>query len=216
MKTTFVTFMCAFAVSAFAATPESPRACDNAPQLVQTPGKNVWTFAERDIRIDKDCLAKNGKPANGILWLDFPVFSDGSIELDIKGKDEQGKSVVGVAFHGTDETHFDAVYFRPFNFRNLERRNRSIQYISLPKYEWFTLREQFPGKYENAPNAALDPNDWFRVRIEVKFPEVKVFVNGSAEPSLAIAQLSSAKGGRIGLWTGNNEGHFRNLTISRP
>ncbi len=202
--------VCAFAVPAFADT--SP--CDSAPELVRAAGQNAWTFAAREIRIDKDCLAKNGKPGKGILWLDNPVFSDGSIELDIKGKDEQGKSFVGLAFHATDETHYDAVYFRPFNFKNPERKTRSIQYIALPEYEWFTLREKFPGKYENAPTPALSPDDWFHVRIEVKYPLVKVFVNGNAEPSLTVTQLSSARAGKIGLWTANNEGHFRNLSIS--
>ena len=53
----------------------------------------------------------------GPAYLPGIEFANGTIELDMKGKDVQGASFVGVAFHGVDGTTYDAIYFRPFNFK---------------------------------------------------------------------------------------------------
>src|SRR3954451_21510834 len=53
----------------------------------------------------------------GPAYLPGIEFANGSIELDMKGKDVQGASFIGVAFHGVDGTTYDAIYFRPFNFK---------------------------------------------------------------------------------------------------
>ena len=67
----------------------------------------------------------------------------------MKGKNLQGQSFVGVAFHLIDGKTFDAIYFRPFNFFNPERNTHSVQYISMPDHPWQQLRQDFPGKYES-------------------------------------------------------------------
>src|SRR3989441_6731992 len=54
---------------------------------------------------------------NGVAYLHGIELGNGTIELDIRGKDVQQQSFVGVAFHGGDDTTYDAVYFRPFNFK---------------------------------------------------------------------------------------------------
>jgi hypothetical protein len=51
----------------------------------------------------------------GPVYLPGVEFANGTIELDMKGKDVQGASFIGVAFHGVDGTTYDAIYFRPFN-----------------------------------------------------------------------------------------------------
>ncbi len=56
-------------------------------------------------------------PGDGVAYLRGVEFSTGTIECDIKGKDVQGQSFVGIAFHGVDSTTYDAIYFRPFNFK---------------------------------------------------------------------------------------------------
>src|ERR1700720_2159899 len=52
----------------------------------------------------------------GIAWIAGQEFTYGVIELDVKGKDAFQQSFVGVAFHGLNDTTYEAVYFRPFNF----------------------------------------------------------------------------------------------------
>jgi hypothetical protein len=128
----------------------------------------------------------------------------------------QQQSFVGVAFHGVDDTTYDAIYFRPFNFRAEDpaRRLRAVQYISHPTYTWQKLRAEHPGRYEQPVSPVPDPNAWFHVRVSVAGPKVSVFVNDAREPSLVVDQLSDRKKGLVGLWVGNNSGgDFANLAI---
>ena len=155
-------------------------------------------------------------PGDGVAYLDRTEFADGTITLDLKGKNVQQQSFLGVAFHGVDATTYDAIYFRPFNFKAEDpaRRVRAVQYISHPGHPWQKLRAEHPGKYEQAVTPVPDPDDWFHARIVVASPEVSVFVNGSDQPSLVVTQLSNRSKGRIGYWVGNTSGgDFANLTL---
>ena len=153
---------------------------------------------------------------DGVAFLPGIEFSNGTIELDLRGKDVLQQSFVGVAFHGVDGTTFDAVYFRPFNFKadDPARHAHAVQYVSHPTYTWDKLRAEQPGKYEQPVSPPPDPNGWFHVRVVIAAPQVKVFVNEAKEPSLVVTQLSDRRKGRVGLWVGNNSaGDFANLTI---
>jgi hypothetical protein len=155
-------------------------------------------------------------PGEGPAYLEGIEFSNGNIELDVRGKDVQQRSFVGVAFHGVDVTNYDAIYFRPFNFRAEDpaRRLRAVQYISHPTYTWQKLRAEHPGRYEQPVSPVPDPSAWFHVRVSVVSPKVSVFVNDAKEPSLVVNQLSDRKKGLVGLWVGNGSGgDFANLTI---
>jgi len=155
-------------------------------------------------------------PGDGVAYLEGVEFTNGTIELDIKGKDVQQQSFVGVAFHGEDEKTYDAIYFRPFNFKAEDpaRRLRAVQYIAHPTYTWQKLRTEHPGKYEQPVSPVPDPNGWFHARVVVASPKVSVFVNDAKEPSLEVNQLSDRKKGLVGLWAGNTSGgDFTNLKI---
>ena len=158
----------------------------------------------------------NAQKDDGLLWINDLEFSNGTIELDIKGKDVRGRSFVGIAFHGKDDAAFDGVYFRPFNFRSEEKKSNAVQYISMPDHDWFALRKAFPGKYEDEIDPAPDPESWFHVKVVVDYPSVRAYVNGSAEPSLEVKQISESREGKIGLWVGNgSDGWFKNVTIDQ-
>lgn len=147
-------------------------------------------------------------PGDGVAYLRGVEFADGAIECQVRGKDVQQQSFVGVAFHGLDEKTYDAIYFRPFNFKAEDpaRRIRAVQYIAHPTYTWQKLRAEQPGKYEQPVSPVPDPNGWFRVRVVVASPKVSVFVNDAKEPSLVVNQLSDRKKGLVGLWVGNTSG----------
>ncbi len=189
---------------------------ETIPDLSGTGDSAIWVLNNREATIESDgAIHLNGKPGDGLLWYKEPVFTNGKIECDIKGQDLQGRSFVGLAFHGLNDSTYDAIYFRPFNFKNKERNGHSVQYISHPEYTWYKLREEHPREYENKLTSVPDPNDWFHVTITVDYPNVKVCVNNSDEPSLKVIQLSSGKEGWIGFWVGNNsEGYFKNLKIT--
>ena len=143
-------------------------------------------------------------------------FSNGTIEFDVKGKDVQGASFVGVAFHGVDGTTYDGIYFRPFNFKTDDQARvlRAVQYISHPTHPWQKLRADTPGKYEKPVKPVPDPNGWFHARVVVASPKVTVFVDDATEPCLAVDQLSDRKKGLVGIWVGNTSGaDFANFKI---
>ncbi len=184
------------------------------PDLSKINDSKMWSTINRASSFN-DVLFLGAGGREGLARFNELVFENGKIELDIKGKDEQGKSFVGVAFHGLNDSTYDAVYFRPFNFKNPERSNHSVQYISHPVFTWFKLRNEHPEQYEKTVTPVPSPNDWFHATVVIEFPVVKVYVNNSAEPSLTVTQLSSRKKGWIALWVGDgSDGNFKNLKVT--
>ncbi|MEJ7691834.1 family 16 glycoside hydrolase [Daejeonella sp.] len=185
-----------------------------SPDLSKTVKSKFWTVINREISLNNKEVYLNGKKGAGILYLNDFLFGNGKVEFDVKGKDEFQKSFVGIAFHIQNDSTYDAVYFRPFNFKVPGKEGRSVQYISIPGYDWPELREKFPGKYENKVQPVPEPTEWFHVAVEVKYPLIKVFINYSPIPSLVVEQLTARKIGKIGFWVGNgSDGYFRNLKL---
>src|SRR5204863_7110055 len=89
----------------------------------------------------------NEQPGEGVAYLKGIEFSNGTIEFDVRGKDVQGQSFVGVAFHGLDSTTYDAIYLRPFNFRTEDPawHSHAVQYVSQPAYPCQRRRTERPG-----------------------------------------------------------------------
>jgi len=216
-----------FVISTFACVAEISEA-SRVPGQKKTIEPDLAAFVEgKGLKVFNRSLsslndgAKKGvrlsaSPGDGVAYLEGIEFANGAIEIDIRGKDVQQQSFVGVAFHGLDEKTHDAIYFRPFNFKAEDpaRRLRAVQYIAHPTYPWQKLREEHPGKYEQPVNPVPDPNGWFHARVVVASPKVSVFVNDAKEPSLVVTQLSDRKKGLVGLWVGNNSaGDFANLKI---
>jgi hypothetical protein len=152
----------------------------------------------------------------GLAWLKGVEFSTGTIEIDIRGKDELQKSFVGIAFHGVNDSTYEGIYFRPFNFHAKDpvRKIHAVQYIYHPKFPWYTLRETQNGIFEKEIVNGPDPNGWFHARIVVTDKEVMVYVDKATTPSLAVNRLSLTNSGRVALWVGNGaDGEFANLSI---
>ncbi|MBS1932705.1 MAG: hypothetical protein JST96_01820, partial [Bacteroidetes bacterium] len=142
----------------------------------------------RDIAISakngKTVIHLNGKPNDGVAWINNLNFSTGTIELDIKGKNVVQQSFVGIAFHRSNDTMYDVIYFRPFNFQSTDtlRRKHAVQYVSLPKYDWSFLREAYPDRYENNLQHPPDPDQWIHATIKVGKNKIEVFVNKDNKP----------------------------------
>ena len=167
------------------------------------PGKEGIRFSENE--------------TDGVGWIEGITFTNGVIELDLRGRDVAQKSFIGVAFHCIDEKNPEIVYFRPFNFRSTDsvRRIHAVQYVSMPDFGWKKLREEQNGKYEKAVVPAPQGDDWFHAKIVVHYPRITVYVNASSTPSLSVGQLSARKTGRIGLWVGpGSNGDFANLVVT--
>jgi len=173
------------------------------------------TVAREGERVVARLDARGGD--GGVLFEDALV-GEGVIEVDLRGKDVAQQSFLGIAFHMVDWTTFDAVYFRPFNFRaaDKERRSHAVQYVSHPANTWQKLRSEQPGRFEGAIEPPPDPNAWFHARIVLARGKVEVFVNRAAAPSLIVDDLGGRRSGAVGLFVGNgSDGAFSNLRI-RP
>jgi hypothetical protein len=199
------------------ATPDlSTIASGKSWRVVHAQADSMEMDGKRAVR-----LTAEGDSANGIVGLALPntlTFSTGTIEIDLKGKNVRGRSFLGVAFNVVDEKTFEAVYFRPFNFKADDPfRDRAVQYISWPKNTWEYLRKGAPGQFENAVNPVPDPDGWFHARIEVTEGHVKVFVNEAKEPSLVTRRLSIGGVQRpAGLFVDSSDGHYANLRVAGP
>ncbi len=138
-----------------------------------------------------------------LLWLKNFTFKNGTIEFDAKGQSGPPQSsFVGVAFRVVDKDTYDAVYFRPFNFRspNALSKSHAVQYISQPAWPWERLRGEHPGEYEKGIEPAPDGDAWFHARIVIRNSAVKVYVNNAKAPSLVVKELSGRTDGSVGLW----------------
>jgi hypothetical protein len=183
----------------------------------QTPGKQTYRANNRELSYASDGVVHlNAGAGDGVAWLNGAQVADERVSLDVKGADLQGRSFVGIAFRGTDDQHYDVVYLRPFNFNaaEKERRAHSLQYVSLPDFDWERLRKEFPGKYEAEVLPSPNPDAWVHLELDLKGEELSVFVNGAKLPTLQIKLLSKQPKGAIGLWVGNNsDGDFRRVEI---
>lgn len=156
----------------------------------------------------------NAREKSGIIWINDLIFESGSIEFDLKGKDVLQESFVGIAFHGKDDTTYESVYFRPFNFnaKDSVRKVHAVQYMALPAYDWPYLRKTFNGKYEAPTGSFIDSNDWFHVKVVVSKKLISIFMND--KPVLEIPPLEKPIKGKVGFWVGNgSDGFFSNLVV---
>jgi hypothetical protein len=192
------------------------------PDLSDIVSGEGWTLFNREASVamegDRTVVTFDAPPGDGAAWLVGSEFHNGTIEVLIRGKNNPGRSFVGVAFRGVDDETYDAVYFRPFNFvaDNELSRSHMVQYISHPAHTWSRLREEHTGVYENPLPDPPDPDAFFRARIVVEKPVVRVYVGDDTEPCLVVNELTDREGGRVGLWMGNgSDGSFAELVI-RP
>lgn len=192
------------------------------PDLAGIPGEDGWVLSNRGASVavegEATVVSFDARTGDGAAWLEGVEFGNGTIEVEIRGKNNPGRSFVGIAFRGVDHEVYDAVYFRPFNFvaDNDLSRSHMVQYVSHPDHTWSRLREEHTDVYENIIVDPPDPDGFFRARIVVDKPTVKVYVGDDTEPSLVVEEITDRMGGRIGLWMGNgSDGDFARLVI-RP
>ncbi len=192
------------------------------PNLADIATGDGWTVANRGATVeaqgDRAIITFDARPGAGTAWLNNVEFDTGTIELLVRGENSPGRSFVGVAFRGVDDETYEAIYFRPFNFRadNNLSRSHMVQYISHPEHPWNQLRQDHPNVYENSLLNPPNPDDFFRARIVITNREIRVYVEHDTEPSLVVTRLKDPTSGRVGLWMGNNSGGSFAELVLRP
>ena len=152
----------------------------------------------------------------GLIWLPVKDFENGKITIRMRGKDVLQRSFIGIIFHGLNDTTYDAVYCRPFNFfaKDSVRKIHAIQYVYHPKFTWKKLRDEQNGVFEKQIINPPNPNDWFTMTVVVDKKSVKAFINQDAKPSLSIDKLTERSSGKVGIFMGDGSGgDFEQITI---
>ena len=178
--------------------------------------KNNVRNVNRDISFHDEALEMNAVPGGGMAILEGTSFDTGTITLDIKGENDPGKSFVGIAFNIQNDTTYEAVYFRPFNFRSSKetRRKHGIQYVFEPVYSWERLRNEKPGEFEAEYVDPPLPDEWFSISVNVKKDSILVRDKNSDKLLLRVRRLTATSSDKIGFWVGNNsKGSFKDLKI---
>jgi hypothetical protein len=205
--------------------------------LADTPAR-VQTFPLRDTAgliapkvkaeavtyLGRKCvrITMDGDDREGLTLLPGTDFQDGVIEADIALKTTVPPGIrypgfVGIAFRvRPDASHYELFYLRPGNSDAADQamRNHAVQYVSEPGFGWYRLRREWPWVYES--HAELSMETWTKVRIEVAGRAAKLFLNGSAKPSLVVDGLKGEDlHGAVGLWGFTyEEAYFSNLRIT--
>lgn len=191
----------------------APIAAPAAPERL--PGRAVNRAISALTDAGRSVLRFDERPEAGILWFPDLQMDDGVIEFDVRGRDVQQRSFLGVTFRQVDDSTWDSVWLRPFNFRGVDSAHHAhaLQYASYPAHSWQQLRETHPGQYEAAVESVPDPAGWVHARIEIARSEVRVFVNGALR--LQAPELSGRTGGAVGLWVGAcSPGDFASVVVT--
>ena len=180
--------------------------------LYKLHSKEKLSVVNREIK----SVEENGKKfvrvseaqGEGIVWLPVKNFKKGTLEIEMRGKDVLQRSFIGVVFHAQNDSTFDAVYCRPFNFfaQDSIRRIHAVQYISHPEYTWQVLRNTRNAEFEKEIISPPDPNSWFTMSVEINEKAVKTYINKASQPSLVVNKLTKVKNGKIGIFVGSGSG----------
>ncbi len=171
---------------------------------LQVVNREVKSVSENE----KNFIQLSENKEEGLVWLPTKDFKNGKIIVRMRGKDVLQRSFIGVAFHGLNDSTYDAVYCRPFNFfaKDSVRKIHAIQYISHPIFTWKKLREERNGIFEKEIINPPNPNDWFTMTLIIDKKSVKAFINQDVKPSLIVNKLTERSNGKLGIFVGDGAG----------
>ena len=208
----WVLIACAVTVSAQGAPQRIDLAAQLAAGKLRAVNRVVTSLPERG-----DGVHVSEKAGPGVIWIEGSDFAEGTIEVEVRGRDVLQQSFLGLAFHRKDDDTYDAVYLRPFNFRatDPDRHQHAVQYVAVPDYDWPRLRKEFPEEFENPVDQSIAPTGWVPLRVVVKGRTIQMYAGPVKAPTLEVRKLGPHDRGLIGLWVGNNsDGDFAALRIT--
>ena len=191
----------------------------NLYRLLKQERLNIINSEAKPIdSISNNYIKLSENKGEGIVWLPIKNFKNGTIKIEMRGKNIVQKSFIGIVFHGQNDKTYDAVYCRPFNFlaKDSVKRIHAIQYISHPIYTWKKLREEKNSFYEKEIVNPPNPDGWFTMIVIIDGKNIKAFINDSKKPSLEVEKLSNNQNGKIGIFVGDDSGgDFHKITVSK-
>ncbi len=149
----------------------------------------------------KTALRVQGARTNSSVYLPEVEFQNGTIEVDIAAP---GRSTAGIGFRGRDNGYWcNKIVFNRWRGKDedkcdvveqavVTRRTGTVLVLNIRKSGQDGIRER------------LDVYDWFHVKVVVQVENVKVYLNGSEEPSIEVgAMFDGNKKGVLGLCGGD-------------
>lgn len=156
-----------------------------------------------------------------LAWVPLD-FHNGTIECDLLAvlsddAPSYARGFIGIGFRIDSKLNFEGLYLRPVNSRvdDQVRRNHSVQYFSLPGYDFDRLRKESPERYESYADINLD--EWIHLKIEVNQNIARLYVNNMKQPALIVSDLKLGpdQRGGVGFWLESGTiGYFSNLSIT--
>lgn len=189
---------------------------------VQTSMSMQNIDGKRAVRVTKSPKVIADDEATYVRINDLSL-KDGVIEVKVLSRllpdaPPHARGFIGLAFRiNEDNSRFESIYVRPTNSiaNDQLRRNRTVQYFSYPNFKFTDSRATAPGQYESY--APIAPNEWIKLKIEVKGQTAKLFINDAKEPYLIVNDLKMGadRTGAIGLFVDiGTEGFFRDLKVT--
>jgi len=191
-------------------------------ELHSVKGEAVTWRGRAAVRVT-DAAANQASDVSRIAIVQGSAFENGTIEVALTGDTAPNaplnlRGFVGVAFRVAGAgSQYECIYLRPKNGRAEDQvqRNHTTQYISIPGFDWYKLRNEHPGQYESY--ADLVPGEWTQVKIQVAGPKARLYVNGADQPALIVNDLKQKPvEGAVALWVGPGTiAHFADLKVGR-
>ena len=151
-------------------------------------------------------------------WVEGTDVPLGTIEVDIRGREVAAAELRGRRLPPEGQRRIrgglpEAVQLP--RCRIPVHRQHAVQDISLPKFDFQDLRDEFPEEFENPVDGSIVPTDWVKLRVVVESMKVQIYVGTASEVTLEVRKLGQLDGGQVGLWVGNvSGGDFANLVIT--
>ena len=156
------------------------------------------------------------RSGSGVAWVEGTDFRAGTIEVDVRGRESLQQNYVGIAFHRKNDTTYEAVFLRPFNFRAADpvHKHHAVQTSRCRSLIFRTSATSFPrnSKTPSTPQSCRPTGSSSASLLKAaKFD----FCGTATEVTLEVRKLRQLNGGQVGLWVGNvSGGDFANLVVT--
>ena len=174
-----------------------------------------WIVGHENFKLDPaDRQLRNGEVADylgrrcmrvskGLFQARGVEFRDGIIEADVAFS--PNAVFFGLAFRIESADDYEVIFFRP----GASGTDQAVQYT--PGLRGANIWQLYTGPGYTA-EAKLTRERWMHVRIEVRGQVARLFLDGSAEPTLVVPELRLRNGrGSIGFWGHMGDAYFSDL-----
>ncbi len=163
---------------------------------------------ENNQQLDLQIAEYKGKTAVHLGRHEIATLKTGEYENFILEMEVAGKAMPGIGFRAEDLWNYEFFYCRVFS----GGKSDALQYI--PVYNGAHPWQLYNEPVDEAP-AIFQPEEWFRVKLEVYGQLMRVYVGDAITPNLELELLhDKLTRGKVFLKTSFAEAYFSNIKIT--